>query len=172
MTDLEEIKQKIDIVSLISEYVPLKKTGANFKGLCPFHNEKTPSFVVSPERQIWHCFGGCNDGGDIFKFLMRIENIEFSEALKILADRAGVKVSQSIQNSKTSEVREKIFEVNHLAAEFYNYILTSHKLGEKARDYLKDRQISENSWKLFSLGYAPQSWDNLAKFLAKKKYSE
>src|SRR3989338_10905808 len=112
MTDVEQIKQKIDIVAFISEYVALKKTGANFKGLCPFHNEKTPSFIVSPERQIWHCFGGCNDGGDIFKFLMRIENLEFTEALKILADRAGVKLAENYQRSKTSELREKIFKIN------------------------------------------------------------
>lgn len=172
MTDLEQIKQKIDIVALISEYVPLKKTGANFKGLCPFHAEKTPSFVVSPERQIWHCFGGCNDGGDAFKFLMRMENIEFGEALRILAEKAGVKISRTFQNSRTTELREKIFEINHLASEYYSYILASHPLGEKARDYLQERKIAENSWKLFSLGYAPQSWDNLAKFLAGKKYDQ
>ncbi len=170
MTDLEEIKQKIDVVTFISEYVPLKKMGANFKGLCPFHTEKTPSFVVSPERQIWHCFGGCQDGGDIFKFLMRVENLEFPEALKILAKRAGVKLS-SFQSSKTSDLREKIYEVNHLASEFYNYILTSHPLGQKARDYLIDRKITDNSIKLFSLGYAPNSWDSLVKFLGKKGYS-
>ncbi len=172
MTDLEQIKQKVDIVTFISEYLPLKKTGANYKGLCPFHNEKTPSFVVSPERQIWHCFGGCNDGGDIFKFLMRIENIEFPEALKILAQKAGVKLTNSFQSGKSSELRDRIFEINHLASEFYNYILTSHKLGEKAREYLRERRISENSWKLFSIGYAPQSWDNLSKFLFKKGYSQ
>lgn len=170
MTDLDQIKQKIDIVALISEYVALKKTGANYKGLCPFHTEKTPSFVVSPERQIWHCFGSCQDGGDIFKFLMRIENIEFTESLQILAKRAGVKLS-SYAPSKTTEAREKIFAVNHLASEFYNYILTSHSLGEKARDYLKNRQINDNSIKLFSLGYSPNSWDSLTNFLAKKGYS-
>ena len=170
MTDIDQIKQKIDIVSLISEYVSLKKSGANFKGLCPFHNEKTPSFMVSPERQIWHCFGGCQDGGDIFKFLMRIENVEFSESLKTLAKKAGVQLS-TFQPSKTTEIREKIFEINLLASEFYNYILTSHSLGQTARDYLADRKITDNSIKLFSLGYAPNSWDSLIKFMIKKKYS-
>ncbi len=169
MTDLELIKQKIDIVSYISESVVLKKTGANFKGLCPFHAEKTPSFIVSPERQIWHCFGACQEGGDIFKFLMKMENLEFPEALKILADRAGVKLT-SYTPSKTTELREKIFAVNHLASEFYNYILTSHVLGQKARDYLETRRISESSIKLFGIGYAPNSWDSLIKFLAKKGY--
>ena len=170
MTDLEEIKEKIDIVSLISEYVVLKKTGANFKGLCPFHNEKTPSFIVSPERQIWHCFGGCQDGGDIFKFLMRVENLEFPEALKILAQRAGVNLT-SYQPTKNSEIKDKIYAVNKLASEYYQYILTTHALGENARKYLKNRKISENSFKLFALGYAPNSWDSLIKFLNKKKYS-
>ncbi len=170
MTDLEQIKQKIDIVSLISEYVTLKKAGANFKGLCPFHSEKTPSFIVSPERQIWHCFGGCQDGGDIFRFLMRIENLEFPEALKILAKRAGV-VLTSYQPSKTTELKERIYEVNHLAAEFYNYILTKHPLGQKGRDYVSNRLITDNSVTLFQIGYAPNSWDSLLKFLLKKGYS-
>lgn len=170
MTDIEEIKQKIDIVSLVSEFVPLKKTGANFKGLCPFHIEKTPSFIVSSERQIWHCFGSCQDGGDIIKFLMKIENIEFSESLKILAKKAGVKLT-SYAPSKTSELREKILAVNHLASEFYHYILTTHSLGEKAREYLVNRLITNNSIKLFALGYAPNSWDSLSKFLVKKNYS-
>lgn len=170
MTDVEQIKQKIDVVSFISEYVVLKKTGANFKGLCPFHTEKTPSFIVSPERQIWHCFGSCQDGGDIFKFLMKTENIEFPEALRILAKRAGVKLA-SYQPSKTTELKEKIYEINHLASEFYSYILTSHPLGQKARDYLEKRKISSDSVKLFGLGYAPNSWDSLIKFLGKKGYT-
>jgi DNA primase len=169
MSDLDLIKQKIDIVSFISEYVGLKKAGINFKGLCPFHAEKTPSFIVSPERQIWHCFGGCQDGGDIFRFLMRVENIEFPEALKILAKRAGVALT-SYQPTKTTELRERIFAANHLASEFFHYILTSHPLGQKGRDYLQNRQITENSIKLFRLGYAPNSWDSLIKFLAKKGY--
>ncbi|MCL5432037.1 MAG: DNA primase [Patescibacteria group bacterium] len=170
MTDLEQIKSKVDIVDLVSQYVALKKTGANFKGLCPFHNEKTPSFVVSPERQIWHCFGACQDGGDIFKFLMRAENIEFPEALKILADRAGVKLT-SYAPTQTTQLREKIFAVNHLAGEFYQYLLTTHPLGQPARDYLKNRAVTTDSIKLFGLGYAPGSWDSLTRFLTKKGYS-
>lgn len=170
MTDLEEIKQKIDIVTFISESVSLKKTGANFKGLCPFHPEKTPSFIVSPERQIWHCFGGCQEGGDIFKFLMKTENLEFPEALKTLAKRAGVNLT-SYQPTKTTELRERIFAVNHLAAEYYHYLLASHPLGEKAREYLKERQITNNSITLFSLGYAPNSWDSLSKYLTKKGFT-
>lgn len=172
MTDIEQIKAKIDAVSFIGEYVILKKAGANFKGLCPFHNEKTPSFMVSPERQIWHCFGGCNEGGDIFKFLMKAENLEFPEALKILAKRAGVKLTESFQTSKTSELRERLFAINHLASEFYNYILTSHPLGAKAREYIGSRKITDSSVKLFGIGYSPNSWDSLLKFLLKKGYKE
>lgn len=170
MTDLEQIKQKIDIVSFISESVPLKKTGANFKGLCPFHTEKTPSFIVSPERQIWHCFGGCQDGGDIFKFLMKMENLEFPEALKILAQRAGVTLT-SYQPTEQSRLRERIYQANHLASEFYNYLLVSHPLGQKGREYLTNRRITNNSITLFRLGYAPNSWDSLSKFLTKKGFS-
>ncbi|MCL4397881.1 DNA primase [Patescibacteria group bacterium] len=170
MTDLDQIKQKIDIVTLIGEYVQLKKTGANFKGLCPFHSEKTPSFIVSPERQIWHCFGGCQDGGDIFKFLMRAENLEFPEALKILAKRAGVTLT-SYQPSKATELKERIYAANHLASEFYNYLLTKHPLGKNGLDYVQNRKISPNSINLFKIGYAPNSWDSLMKFLLKKGYS-
>lgn len=170
MNDVDLIKQKIDIVSLISEYVPLKKTGANFKGLCPFHSEKTPSFIVSPERQIWHCFGGCQIGGDIFKFFMKVENLEFFEALKILAKRAGVTLS-SYAPSKDSQIKERVLAANHLASEFYAYLLTSHPLGGKARDYLAQRKISDSSRKLFGLGYAPNSWDSLISFLTKKGFS-
>ncbi len=172
MTDLEEIKKRLDIVTLISEYVPLKKTGANFKGLCPFHSEKTPSFVVSAERQIWHCFGGCQDGGDIFRFLMRLENIEFSEAVKILAKRTGVPVSTSFQSSKQSEIKEKVLEINHLAAEYFHFILTTHPVGQIGRNYFKERRISDSSIKLFKLGFAPNSWNSLTNFLRKKGYSD
>ncbi len=170
MTDLEEIKQKVDIVTLLSEYVVLKKMGTNFKGLCPFHSEKTPSFVVSPERQIWHCFGGCQEGGDIFKFLQKMENIEFPEALRILAKRAGVTLT-SYQPTQNQELRDRIYSINHLAAEFYNYILSSHPLGKTAREYLLERKITSDSIKLFGLGYAPNSWDSLLKFLTKKGYT-
>jgi len=122
MDPVEKIKQKIDIVDLISDYVTLKKAGQNFKALCPFHGEKTPSFVVSPERQVWHCFG-CQKGGDQFSFIEEIEGVSFSESLKLLADRAHVKITSTPFRTKTEQEKNTLYEINHLAAQYYNYIL-------------------------------------------------
>jgi len=169
MTDAEIIKQKIDIVDYISEFVTVKKAGRNFKALCPFHNEKTPSFVISPDRGSWHCFGACNTGGDVITFLQKWENLEFVEALKILAQRAGVTLT-SYTPTDAIRLKDKLYEINHLASEFYHFLLTAHKLGEKSRQYLKDRGIYDETAKTFALGYAPSSWDSLLKFLIKKGY--
>lgn len=168
MDQLDQIRQKIDIVQLISEYLPLKKAGRNFKANCPFHSEKTPSFVVSPERQIWHCFGGCQDGGDIFKFLMRWENIEFFEAAKILAKRANVTL-ESYVPTEASKLRERIYQVNHLASEFYHYLLLNHSSGKKALDYILGRGIKKKTLETFKIGWAPSLWDGLIKYLVGKK---
>ncbi len=167
---LEEIKGKIDIVEFISEYITLKKAGRNFKALCPFHSEKTSSFVVSPERQIWHCFG-CQKGGDIFGFLMAIENLEFPEALEVLAKRAGVKLVSSYQASESSRQKEKIYKINHLASEFFHYLLLNHKSGKGALDYVLGRGVNKKSLETFSIGWSPNSWDSLMRFLIKKGYS-
>lgn len=169
MTDAELIKSKIDIVEFIGNYVTLKKAGRNFKALCPFHSEKTPSFIVSPERQTWHCFGSCAQGGDVIKFYEKWENIDFLEALKDLASKSGV-VLQQFTPTIESALKEKLYEVNHLAGEFYHYLLTKHKLGQRVLNYLKDRKIKDETIKNFLLGYAPNSWDALAKFLDKKGY--
>lgn len=170
MSDIDEVKKRIDIVDVVSEFVKLKKTGRNFKGLCPFHNEKTPSFTVSQERQIWHCFGGCGEGGDVFKFLMKIENIEFGEALRILAKRIGYNLT-STYTATGGNIKEKIYEINSIASEYYQYLLTEHRVGEKALKYVVDRGVTKSSLKLFGLGYSPDSWDSLYKYLVlKKKY--
>jgi DNA primase len=163
---LDEIRSKIDIVQLISEYLPLKKSGRNFKALCPFHSEKTPSFIVSPERQIWKCFG-CGLGGDIFKFLMEYEKMEFGEALRTLAKRAGVKLAP-YRPGPQEEEKEKLYQINHLASEFYHYLLF-HPIGKKALDYILGRGIKIESLKLFKIGYAPSFPFSLQKFLAGKK---
>ena len=165
---IKEIKSKIDIVGLISGYVPIKKAGKNYKAPCPFHKEKTPSFMVSPELQIFKCFG-CSKGGDIFTFLQEIEGVEFPEALRMLADRAGVKLERR-QATPQEEKRKQILEVNNLAKEYFSYILEKHPVGERAREYLNNRGIKKETIETFGLGYAPDSWESLSSFLTGKKY--
>ncbi|MDD5415421.1 MAG: DNA primase [Candidatus Daviesbacteria bacterium] len=167
MDDTELIKEKINIVDLISEYLPLKKAGVNFKANCPFHNEKTPSFIVSPERQIFKCFG-CQKSGDVFTFLMEKEGMEFKEALEILANKAGVTLKKSPDKK---DFKERLFEVNLKAQEFFHYILTKHPLGKKALEYLQDRGVSLETISQFGIGYAPNSWESLTKFLLKRGFS-
>ncbi len=165
---IEEIKSKIDIIDLVSEYVQLLPAGKNFKALCPFHQEKVPSFYVSPERQIWHCFGACNDGGDIFKFIMKLENIDFPEALRILAKKAGVELKTDDYHF-TSQ-RTKLLDITKLTAKFYHKILLESPKATKAREYLKKRGLQEKIIKEFQLGFAPPGWDALLKFLTKRGY--
>lgn len=173
MDQVARVREKIDIVAFISEYLPLKKTGRNFTTLCPFHSEKTPSFVISPERQIWHCFG-CNKGGDCFSFLMGYENLEFSEALRILAKRVGVVLESLRFDGGQAAEKEKIYTLNRVASEFYHFVLTKHNAGKKALNYLlKKRGINEKILKTFMLGFAPSQGDALVKYLTqKKKYSK
>lgn len=169
---VDEIKQKIEIIDFIGSFITLRKSGRNFKALCPFHQEKTPSFVVSPERQIWHCFGACQEGGDIFKFLMKWENITFFEALRELAEKAGVKLKKISFEDKTWQKKERLISMNILTEEYFQYLLFKTDYGKKAREYLTSRLINNSTAKKFQLGYAPQSWDSLLKFLKKKKFIE
>lgn len=170
--EIQQVKDKIDIVGLIGQYVPLKKSGRNYKGVCPFHSEKTPSFMVSPDLQIFKCFG-CGVGGDLFKFMMLKEGMEFREVLEELAGRAGVKLSKSDVTSPQDQRRERIFSANETAAQFYHFLLTSHGAGRAALLYLKQKRgLEDETIKKFRLGYAPGSNDSLAKFLAKKGFSE
>lgn len=166
MDDIEEIKKRINIVELISGYLQLKKAGANHKGLCPFHNEDTPSFMVSEEKEIWHCFG-CGEGGDIFTFIEKIEGLEFADALKFLAARAGVKLKR--QNIKAGQEKVKLSDINEAAANFYHQVLLHPKVGKRALAYLKKRGIKEQTIKDFQIGYAPNSWEATYKALTKKK---
>lgn len=171
MSDIDEIKSRLNIVDTIGKRVTLKKAGRNFKGLCPFHNEKTPSFIVSPDRQTFHCFG-CGKGGSIFDFVMLSDHIDFSEALETLAEQAGVKLERRIGDTPEAKQKQKILEVNHLASEYYHYLLTKHVVGEKAREYLKHRGVTDKSIKTFSLGYSANDWDGLLTFLKKKGYDD
>ena len=167
---IEEIKRKIDIVDFIGSFITLKKTGRNFKALCPFHQEKTPSFIVSPERQIWHCFGACNEGGDIFKFLMKWENITFVEALQELAKKTGVSLKKISLEDFVWRKKERLFSLNELSADFFHYLLAKSNVGKRAREYLKKRNVDLKIIEKFRLGYAPDSWDSLFKYLLKKNY--
>lgn len=167
MDQIEEVRRKTDIVQLISEAVTLKKAGRNYKGLCPFHEEKTPSFMVSPERQMFKCFG-CGVGGDIYKFVMERERLEFGEALRLLADRAGVQLTE-FRPGPEQKVKDRLLEANHLAGEYYHYLLTEHRLGQAAREYLSGRGITKSSIKTFKLGYSANSWDGLSRYLTGKK---
>ncbi|MFA6981699.1 MAG: DNA primase [Patescibacteria group bacterium] len=171
MDEISEIEQMIDVVDLIGGYVGLKKSGRNYKGLCPFHSEKTPSFMVSQELQIFKCFG-CGESGDIFSFLQKIEGITFPQALEQLAEKAGV-VLQNVQIDKDSSQKKIIYEINHLATSFYQYILLKHPAGKKATEYVKEKRgLKLDTIREFKIGYAPDSWDLLYKFLKKRKYSD
>src|SRR3989344_1513352 len=169
MDQVEEIKSKVDLVEIISSYLPLKKTGRNYAGLCPFHAEKTPSFMVSPERQVWRCFG-CSEGGDVFTFLEKIEGWEFKEVLEELAKRTGVKLTKFVSRGG-DRGREKILTINNLAAKFYNHLLLVHPVGEIVRKYLLKRGIKQDLWEKFGLGYAPGGWDNTVNFFTKRGFS-
>lgn len=171
MDQVEEVKQKTDIVSVISEHVNLKKAGRNYKGLCPFHGEKTPSFMVSPELQIYKCFG-CGESGDVISFLEKQEGLEFFEALKLLADKAGVKLIDR-SGFGVSE-KEKIIKINELASKVYSYILLNHKAGAKALSYLTEKRgLKMDTIKKFSLGFSPDNPKILdSYFLGKKGYKK
>jgi len=164
---LEEILSRIDIVELISSYIPLKRAGRNFKALCPFHQEKTPSFMVSPQKQIYHCFG-CQSGGNAFNFLMRYEHIEFKEAVEILAKKAGVVLEEKKPSSQESYL--SYYKINETVADFYHNLLNS-SCGKTALNYLKNRKIKEQTIKLLKIGFAPDQTDALIQNLRQKNYS-
>jgi len=173
MSVITEIKQRLDIVELVSEYVTLQKAGRNFKGLCPFHSEKHPSFFVFPEQQSWHCFGACGTGGDIFSFIMKKEGVDFGQALRLLAQRGGITLSPLEAPSKAEdEKREKLFQINEAAAEYYHHLLSSTKAGEVARRYLAARKVTPETIKEFRLGFSPDAWETIKNYLVGKGYTE
>lgn len=171
MTDVEKVKESLSIVDLIQEYVPLKQSGRNFKANCPFHSEKTPSFYVSAERQSWYCFG-CSRGGDIISFYMEAEKVDFPEALRDLAQRAGIPLSQGYETSKDEKIKERIYGMNMLMREYFHYVLLNHSVAQKAREYLENRGVHKKIIETFSLGYSPNAWNAQTDFLKKKGYTE
>ncbi len=167
---IEEIKSSTDIVDLVSEYVALKKTGKNYVGHCPFHTEKTPSFTVNPEKQIYYCFG-CGEGGNVFSFVMKVTNVSFPEAVRYLASKKGIFIPSPERGGKANEgtgEQEKIYRINQLASEFFSRMLSS-EAAFSAKQYLQKRGLDVDIIKEFRLGYAPPGWRHLKDFFEKKR---
>lgn len=171
MSVVDDVKQRIDIVDLIAESVPLKKAGRNYKGLCPFHQEKTPSFVVFPDTQSWHCFGSCGEGGDAFSFVQKREGVDFGEALRILAERAGVRLQpESEEATQEAKERDRLQAILEAAAAYYSKQLAA-PAGEAARSYLAKRGVGQEIAAQFRLGYSPNAWHALSMALISDGYS-
>jgi DNA primase len=171
MNEIEEIKNRLDIIDVISDYVKLDKAGTNYRGLCPFHKEKTPSFMVSQPKQIYHCFG-CASGGDMFEFIKQIEGVEFYDALRILARKAGVELKMNKEWAQEKTERQKILEVLEQATKFFEYYLENSSNGKKAKEYLKHRGFKDETIKEWRIGYAPATYEALCKFLEERGYSK
>ena len=173
-SDLEAVRERTDIVKLISEFVPLKKAGREFRGPCPFHKEKDPSFYVSPTKGVYHCYG-CNASGNAITFLMQLENLEFTEAVERLADRLGIRlarVAASPEESRKRDQKDKLFKLNESAADFFRHQLLESVTGSPALEYLDGRGIDKAIVDEFKLGFAPPGWEGLTSFLKKKGFSE
>lgn len=169
---IDEIKARLNIVEFISSYVKLAKAGAHWKACCPFHQERTPSFMVNDEKNLWHCFG-CGKGGDVFAFVMEMEGLEFREALKMLADRAGVELPQYKGKGaeQNKEVKDRIYDLLELTTKFYEKQLWEGQGKEKILAYLRERGLAKESIKKFRLGYAPDGWRHILEFLMKKGFA-
>ena len=168
MAEVDEIKSRLDILDVVSQYAQLQRAGRSYKALCPFHTEKTPSFFVFPERQTWRCFGACASGGDVFSFVMRVENLEFTDALKTLAQRAGV----TLQDRRGRKEEDgTLYGMNEAACEFFCGLLAAGRRGSSARAYLSKRGLNEESVEKFKLGLGPGAGESLADHLASKGYN-
>ncbi|WP_297234613.1 DNA primase [uncultured Flavonifractor sp.] len=167
---IDDLVSRSDIADVVSSYVSLTKKGNNLWGLCPFHNEKTPSFSVSPDKQIYHCFG-CGKGGGVISFIMEIENLPFVDAVKLLAKRAGLEVPESGENEAYRKKRTRLLELSRDAARFYHDYLIGPN-GQRVRDYIAQRQISSRTATRFGLGAAPDQWDALTKAMTAKGYTK
>jgi len=166
----DEIKQRVDVVELISRYTELKRAGSIYKGLCPFHGERTPSFVVFPNTGTWHCFGACGTGGDVLSFVMRKENLDFREAVEMLAKQAGIEITER-QEDRNGQQRAQIYDVNEAAAAFFTHVLNHHPAAEPARRYLQRRGIDQATAEQFRLGFAPDGWSGLRDHLLEQRFS-
>jgi DNA primase len=167
-SQIDEIKNRLNVLDVVGSYVKLSKTGINYRGLCPFHSEKGPSFFVSPSRQMWKCFG-CGKGGDIFEFIKEIEGVEFGDALRLLANKAGVELKR--ENPKVVSERKRLYEICDLACSFFEKQLGNSAYGKDAKEYLLKRGITEESISKWRLGYSPDTWQGLSDFLVSRGYN-
>lgn len=168
---IDEIRNGADIVEIVNSYIPLRKSGRNFKAICPFHHEKTPSFMVSSDKQIFHCFG-CGEGGNVFNFVMKYERLDFREALEVVAKKIGFNIPQNKGVYKESSLVNKLFVLNELAAAFYHSALLENPKADAARRYLKERAVAAETIKQFSLGYSLPGWEDFRIFARKKGFSD
>jgi DNA primase len=168
---IEQVRERADIVEIIGSHVRLRRSGRNFMGLCPFHNEKTPSFSVNPERGFFHCFG-CGAGGTVFNFVMKVEGLSFPEAVRSLARRYGIRLPEQDESGAVSTERNELFRANQVAAEFFFHVLWNTPDGATAREYLKSRGVSPDTARAFMLGYAPARPASLARALEKRGLAE
>jgi len=169
-TFIDDLKRQADIVRVVQDYVQLKKKGANWMACCPFHKEKTPSFSVSPAKEIFYCFG-CHKGGSVFNFVMEIERVAFPEAIRIVADKVGMPLPKMVDDGRFEARRQEadvVIQLNSWAMEWWQQQLESSKEARIAREYLKEREITDETQKTFRLGYAPDSWDALSSYLRQK----
>ncbi len=167
MSVIDEIKAHVDIVDVIGQSVQLKKAGRNYKGLCPFHSEKTPSFVVFPDQGSWHCFGACGTGGDVFSFVMKRDNLDFGDALRLLAERAGVELHR---DADADQNRQALLDIHEHAANYFHYVLKHHAAAQYAREYLRQRRINRESIETFQLGFALSANASLREHLETKGF--
>lgn len=167
-SQIEEIKERLDIVDVIGRYVTLKKTGTRYRGLCPFHQEKTPSFIVYPDRRSWHCYGACSTGGDVISFIQKKENMEFGDAVRMLAAMAGVELRR-VGESETSSLLNRLRRIHELAAAFYHDQLLHSPQAQAARDYVARRGLNAQTVADFQIGYAPDGWDHLLRYLQERE---
>ncbi len=172
MSTIEEVKARLDIVETVGGYVAgLKKAGRRYKALCPFHTERTPSFSVDPERGTWHCFGACSTGGDVIEFVRRVEHLEFPEALRVCAQRAGVELRPpSRREQEQREEHDRLLRANEAAAVFFRAALGGPD-GEPVRRYLGERGLDTETQNIWQLGYAPSGWRGLRDHLEARGFS-
>ncbi|HET90460.1 MAG TPA: DNA primase [Chloroflexi bacterium] len=172
MSVIDQVKERLDIVEVISTYIPLQKAGRNYKALCPFHSEKTPSFVVFPDSQRWHCFGACSEGGDIFSFVTKWEGWDFRTALEELARRAGVELQPPTQaQQQAEEEADRLRELLATAAQYYQHLLRHAPEAESARAYVARRSLNDETLSLFSIGYSMPGWDHTRAYLTERGFT-